>query len=117
MELKRHSLNEAGEEQPDKGSLELGDTVEVGYVDQTHKDIDPEQTVWEVVSGKNEHIEIGGQLVNSRAYVSRFNFNGPDQQKKCGVLSGGERNRLHLAMTLNISQTFYFWTSPQMILM
>ena len=70
-----------GEEQPDKGSLELGDTVEVGYVDQTHKDIDPEQTVWEVVSGKNEHIEIGGQLVNSRAYVSRFNFNGPDQQE------------------------------------
>ena len=72
----------------------------MGYVDQTHKDINPEKTVWEVVSGKNEHIEIGGQLVNSRAYVSRFNFSGPDQQKKCGVLSGGERNRLHLAMTL-----------------
>lgn len=101
-----------GEEQPDKGSLELGDTVEVGYVDQTHKDIDPEQTVWEVVSGKNEHIEIGGQLVNSRAYVSRFNFNGPDQQKKCGVLSGGERNRLHLAMTLKTEANVLLLDEP-----
>ena len=101
-----------GEEQPDKGTLELGDTVEVGYVDQTHKDIDPEQTVWEVVSGKNEHIEIGGQLVNSRAYVSRFNFNGPDQQKKCGVLSGGERNRLHLAMTLKTEANVLLLDEP-----
>ena len=101
-----------GEEQPDKGTLELGDTVKVGYVDQTHKDIDPEQTVWEVVSGKNEHIEIGGQLVNSRAYVSRFNFNGPDQQKKCGVLSGGERNRLHLAMTLKTEANVLLLDEP-----
>ena len=101
-----------GEEQPDKGSLELGETVEIGYVDQTHKDIDPEQTVWEVVSGKNEHIEIGGQLVNSRAYVSRFNFNGPDQQKKCGVLSGGERNRLHLAMTLKTEANVLLLDEP-----
>lgn len=101
-----------GQEYPDKGILELGDTVEVGYVDQTHKDIDPEQTVWEVVSGKNEHIEIGGQLVNSRAYVSRFNFNGPDQQKKCGVLSGGERNRLHLAMTLKTEANVLLLDEP-----
>ena len=101
-----------GEEQPDKGTLELGDTVEIGYVDQTHKDIDPQQSVWEVVSGKNEHIEIGGQLINSRAYVSRFNFNGPDQQKKCGVLSGGERNRLHLAMTLKTEANVLLLDEP-----
>ena len=101
-----------GEEQPDNGTLELGDTVEIGYVDQTHKDINPEKTVWEVVSGKNEHIEIGGQLINSRAYVSRFNFNGPDQQKKCGVLSGGERNRLHLAMTLKTEANVLLLDEP-----
>jgi ATP-binding cassette ChvD family protein len=89
-----------GEEQPDGGSIRIGDTVKVGYVDQRHKDIDPEKSVWEVVSGGHEQIEIGGKLFNSRAYVSKFNFNGSDQQKKCGVLSGGERNRLHLAMTL-----------------
>ena len=101
-----------GEEQPDKGTLELGDTVELGYVDQTHKDIDSQLSVWEVVSGKNEHIEIGGQLVNSRAYVSRFNFNGPDQQKKCAVLSGGERNRLHLAMTLKTEANVLLLDEP-----
>ena len=101
-----------GEEEPDQGTLELGDTVEIGYVDQTHKDINPEKTVWEVVSGKNEHIEIGGQLINSRAYVSRFNFNGPDQQKKCGVLSGGERNRLHLAMTLKTEANVLLLDEP-----
>ena len=101
-----------GEEQPDKGTLELGDTVQIGYVDQTHKDINPEETVWEVVSGKNEHIEIGGTLVNSRAYVSRFNFNGPDQQKKCKVLSGGERNRLHLAMTLKTEANVLLLDEP-----
>ncbi|MDA9836074.1 ATP-binding cassette domain-containing protein, partial [Flavobacteriales bacterium] len=101
-----------GEETPDKGDLSLGDTVKIGYVDQTHKDIDPEATVWEVVSGKNEHIEIGGELVNSRAYVSRFNFNGPDQQKKCKVLSGGERNRLHLAMTLKTEANVLLLDEP-----
>ena len=101
-----------GEDQPDKGTLDLGETVKLGYVDQTHKDIDPEKSVWEVVSGKNEHIEIGGQLVNSRAYVSRFNFNGPDQQKKCGVLSGGERNRLHLAMTLKTEANVLLLDEP-----
>ncbi len=89
-----------GEEQPDSGTFTVGDTVQLGYVDQSHKDIDPEKTVWEVISGGNEVIELAGVAVNSRAYVSRFNFNGSDQNKKVGVLSGGERNRLHLAMTL-----------------
>ena len=84
-----------GEETPDGGSIDMGETVKIGYVDQRHQDIDPNKTVWEVVSGGNEQIDIGGQLFNSRAYVSKFNFNGSDQQKKCGVLSGGERNRLH----------------------
>ena len=89
-----------GEEIPDAGQIDTGESVQIGYVDQRHADIDPNKTVWEVVSGGNEQVEIGGQLFNSRAYVSKFNFNGADQQKKCGVLSGGERNRLHLAMTL-----------------
>lgn len=89
-----------GEETPDEGTFTVGDTVQLGYVDQSHKDIDPEKTVWEVISGGNEVVELGGVAVNSRAYVSRFNFNGSDQNKKVGVLSGGERNRLHLAMTL-----------------
>jgi energy-dependent translational throttle protein EttA len=85
---------------PDKGSFNIGDTVKLGYVDQAHVDIDPEKSVWEVISGGNEIIELSGRQMNSRAYVSRFNFSGADQGKKCGVLSGGERNRLHLAMTL-----------------
>jgi len=89
-----------GMEKPDGGDFKVGETVKLGYVDQTHKDIDPNKTVWEVITGGNEVVEVDGQMVNSRAYVSRFNFNGSDQQKKCGVLSGGERNRLHLAMTL-----------------
>jgi ATP-binding cassette ChvD family protein len=101
-----------GEEQPDGGTIEIGETVEIGYVDQRHKDIDPERTVWEVVSGGNEHIEIGGDLVNSRAYLSKFNFNGADQQKKCGVLSGGERNRLHLAMTLKTEANVLMLDEP-----
>lgn len=89
-----------GLEKPDTGSFDVGSTVKVGYVDQQHQDIDPEKNVWEVVSEGNEQISLGGKLVNSRAYVSRFNFSGTDQNKKTGVLSGGERNRLHLAMTL-----------------
>ena len=89
-----------GEETPDKGSIEVGETVKIGYVDQRHQDIDPNKTVWEVVSGGNEQIEIGGQLFNSRAYVSKFNFNGSDQQKKCGVLSGGSATGCTSAMTL-----------------
>ncbi|MDR2835171.1 MAG: energy-dependent translational throttle protein EttA [Bacteroidales bacterium] len=86
--------------QPDEGSFEIGDTVKIGYIDQSHSDIDPEKTVYEVISGGNEFISIGGKLMNSRAYVGRFNFTGADQEKKTKILSGGERNRLHLAMTL-----------------
>jgi energy-dependent translational throttle protein EttA len=89
-----------GELQPDSGEFTVGETVKIGYVDQTHKDIDENKTVFEVISGGNDLIEIGNQKVNARSYVSKFNFNGSDQNKKVGVLSGGERNRLHLAMTL-----------------
>ena len=89
-----------GLEKPDSGEFEVGETVKTGYVDQQHADIDPEQTVWEVISGGNELIQLGKRTMNSRAYVSRFNFGGNDQQKKAGVLSGGERNRMHLALTL-----------------
>lgn len=89
-----------GEIAPDKGTFDVGDTVQIAYVDQDHKDLDPEKTIWEVVSDGLEHIEIGNQKVNSRAYLSKFNFSGADQNKKIGVLSGGERNRLHLAMTM-----------------
>lgn len=89
-----------GLEKPDSGDFRVGDTVKLGYVDQQHSSIDPEKTVWEVVSEGNEQITLGGRLINSRAYISRFNFSGTDQSKKTGVLSGGERNRLHLALTL-----------------
>ena len=89
-----------GLEQPDSGTFSVGDTVKIGYVDQQHADIDPEKTVWEVISEGNEQMQLGGRLINSRAYVSRFNFNGTDQGKLAGVLSGGERNRMHLALTL-----------------
>jgi ATP-binding cassette ChvD family protein len=87
-------------EKPDHGEFKIGSTVKISYVDQSHKDIDANKTVWEIISGGNENMEMGGKMINSRAYVSRFNFNGADQGKKCGVLSGGERNRLHLAMAL-----------------
>lgn len=89
-----------GMEQPDSGTFEVGETVKVSYVDQQHESIDPEKTVWENISDGTETIEIGGVKLNSRAYVSRFNFGGQDQNKKVKVLSGGERNRLHLAMAL-----------------
>ena len=89
-----------GQENPDTGSFITGDTVKVSYVDQQHTDIDPEKTIWEQITGGNELVEIGGKQINSRAYVAKFNFGGSDQNKKVGVLSGGERNRLHLAMTL-----------------
>ncbi|KWW31981.1 MAG: ABC transporter [bacterium P3] len=89
-----------GLEQPDSGTFRIGETVKLGYVDQQHLQIDPEKSVWEVVSEGNEQIQMGGRLINSRAYISRFNFSGNDQSKKAGVLSGGERNRLHLALTL-----------------
>jgi len=89
-----------GLETPDAGTFEVGSTVKVAYVDQMHAEIDPQKTVWEVISGGNENLEVGNKMINSRAYVSKFNFGGSDQQKKVAVLSGGERNRLHLAMTL-----------------
>lgn len=89
-----------GLEQADSGSFEIGPTVKIGYVDQQHREISPDKTVWEIISSGNEQITLGGRLINSRAYVSRFNFSGTDQNKKAGVLSGGERNRMHLAMTL-----------------
>jgi sulfate-transporting ATPase len=88
------------QEQATSGEFKVGPTVKIGYVDQAHTDIDPNKTVYEVLSGGNEVIEMEGKSINARAYVGRFNFNGQDQGKKCGVLSGGERNRLHLAMTL-----------------
>jgi len=87
-------------DQADKGNFIVGPTVQVGYVDQDHADIDPEKTVWETITGGNENIQIGSRLMNSRAYVSRFNFSGADQQKKVATLSGGERNRMHMALTL-----------------
>ncbi|MBR3284502.1 MAG: energy-dependent translational throttle protein EttA [Alloprevotella sp.] len=89
-----------GLEQPDGGTFEIGETVKLSYVDQQHRDIEPDKTVFEVVSQGNELLRMGGRDVNARAYLSRFNFSGADQQKKCGVLSGGERNRLHLALAL-----------------
>lgn len=89
-----------GLEQPDSGSITVGPTVDISYVDQSHKDLLPEKTIYEVVSGGNDIIQVGNTEVNARAYLSKFNFSGSDQQKKLGVLSGGERNRVHLAMTL-----------------
>lgn len=89
-----------GQEKPDKGTFKIGPTVKIGYVDQAHTDIDPNKTVYEVISGGLDNIMISGKPINARSYISRFNFSGPDQGKKCGVLSGGERNRLHLALTL-----------------
>jgi len=89
-----------GQQTPDAGEFKVGETVKVAYVDQAHEEIDPNKTVYEVISGGNEHIDLGGREINSRAYVSKFNFSGNDQGKKVNVLSGGERNRLHLAMTL-----------------
>jgi len=89
-----------GLEQPDAGTITVGETVKIAYVDQQHKSIDPEKTVFETISGGSEFIKLGKRDVNARAYVSRFNFSGADQEKLCGVLSGGERNRLHLALTL-----------------
>ena len=89
-----------GIERPDSGSIEIGDTVKIAYVDQQHRSIDPDKTVYETIAGNSEWVRMGGKDVNARAWVSRFNFSGADQEKLCGVLSGGERNRLHLALTL-----------------
>ena len=89
-----------GTEKADKGTFSVGETVKIGYVDQQHTDIDPNKSVFEQISGGTEFIRVAGREINARAYLSRFNFTGADQEKKCGVLSGGERNRLHLALTL-----------------
>ena len=89
-----------GQEKADEGEFEVGETVKIDYVDQTHKDIDPQKSVYQVISGGQETIRLGGKDLNARAYLSRFNFTGADQEKLCGALSGGERNRLHLAMAL-----------------
>ena len=89
-----------GDEKPDRGDIRLGETVQLAYVDQSRDDLDPEKTIWEVISGGDEMIEVGRREIPSRAYVSSFNFKGPDQQKLVGSLSGGERNRVHLARLL-----------------
>ncbi|SFT44317.1 ATP-binding cassette protein, ChvD family [Lishizhenia tianjinensis] len=98
--------------QPDAGTFNIGDTVKIGYVDQTHKDLDPEKSIFDVVSGGTEHIEIGSQKINARAYISKFGFSGADQSKKVGVLSGGERNRLHLAMTMKTEANVLLLDEP-----
>ncbi len=89
-----------GLDKPNKGEFKVGETVKIAYVDQQHKSIDPDKTVYEVIAENSEFVKLGNREVNARAYVSRFNFSGADQEKKCGILSGGERNRLHLALTL-----------------
>ena len=89
-----------GLEQPDSGEISIGDTVKISYVDQQHKSIDPDKTVYQTIAGDSDWVRLGNREVNARSYVSRFNFSGADQEKLCGILSGGERNRLHLALTL-----------------
>ena len=96
----------------DKGDFLVGETVKIGYVDQTHKDIKEDKTVYDVVSNGLEYVEVGDQKINSRAYLSKFNFNGSDQNKKVGILSGGERNRLHLAMTLKTEANVLLLDEP-----
>jgi len=98
--------------QPDSGAFEVGETVKIGYVDQSHEDIHPDKTVFEVVSNGLEYVEVGSQKINSRAYLSKFNFGGSDQNKKVGILSGGERNRLHLAMTLKTEANVLLLDEP-----
>lgn len=97
---------------PDNGEFTVGETVKIGYVDQSHKDIHPDKTVFEVVSNGLEYVEVGSQKINSRAYLSKFNFAGSDQNKKVGILSGGERNRLHLAMTLKTEANVLLLDEP-----
>jgi energy-dependent translational throttle protein EttA len=101
-----------GKVQPDAGSFEVGSTVVTGYVDQEHDNLDPNKTVWQTISEGNELIELGGKQINSRAYVSKFNFAGNDQEKKVGILSGGERNRVHLALTLKMGANLLLLDEP-----
>ena len=99
-------------EKADKGEFDIGETVMIGYADQTHQDIDPNKTVYQVISGGNETVRVGGKEINARAYLSRFNFTGADQEKRCNVLSGGERNRLHLAITLKAEANVLLLDEP-----
>ncbi|MEQ8811795.1 MAG: energy-dependent translational throttle protein EttA [Imperialibacter sp.] len=101
-----------GKVQPDAGSFEVGTTVVTGYVDQEHDNLDPNKTVWQTISEGNELMELGGKQLNSRAYVSKFNFAGNDQEKKVGILSGGERNRVHLALTLKMGANLLLLDEP-----
>ena len=101
-----------GQAQPDSGSFGVGETVDIGYYDQEHSGLDPDKSVFETISGGTEHLMLGNKQVNSRAYVSRFNFGGSDQEKKVGVLSGGERNRVHLAMTLKTGANLLLLDEP-----
>lgn len=101
-----------GQEKCTSGNFEIGDSVKIGYVDQSHSEIDNEKTVFEVISGGSEFIQVAGRTMNSRAYVSRFNFTGADQEKKCEILSGGERNRLHLALTLKSESNVLLLDEP-----
>ena len=89
-----------GLEHSDSGTFTVGETVKIGYADQSHSEIDNDKTVYQVLSGGTDEVMVGGRMINARAFVSKFNFSGSDQEKKCGILSGGERNRLHLALTL-----------------
>lgn len=100
------------QETADKGTFEVGETVALGYADQSHKDIDPEKTVYQVISGGTEFVRVGGKEINARAYLSRFNFAGADQEKLCKVLSGGEKNRLHLALTLKAEANVLLLDEP-----
>ncbi len=101
-----------GQEQPDSGTFKVGETVALGYVDQMHNDLDAEKSVWENITDGLDNIQLGNKTINSRAYVSKFNFNGADQQKKVGVISGGERNRVHLAITLKKSSNVLLLDEP-----
>ena len=101
-----------GQEQPDSGALKIGDTVKLGYVDQSRDSLDPEKNVWQEVSGGTDVIYLGKRAVQSRAYVGAFNFKGSDQQKKVGILSGGERNRVHLAKMLRVEHNVLLLDEP-----
>ncbi len=101
-----------GQEKPDAGTFDIGDTVQIGYLDQEHSQLDPDKTVFETISGGTDMLMFGNKQVNSRAYVSKFNFAGSDQEKKVGVLSGGERNRLHLALTLKTGSNLLLLDEP-----